>query len=215
MSVCARSSGRLIHSVMPSWLYLCFSLGFGRVSIIAFWCKVSLFFFITLCTLRKSFLQTPVYHDHQNGKCMSVSLSSINIPSYTDYTSIPFSACTMFSGSCFFPWVYEQQGWFSPPLHSFSRKIIFYLYFVPAVKNQACFVCLWKGLPWACCAKEFYGIIIPHKELPLTLRGFADIPPLLLLLTGWSSRWWGIIPLMTPIGYQSLGMPYSLHTVVP
>ena len=49
-SACARSSGRLIHSVMPSRLYLCFSSGFGRVFIIAFWCKVS-FFFLSLFVL--------------------------------------------------------------------------------------------------------------------------------------------------------------------
>lgn len=44
MSVCAQSSGRLIHPAMPSQLYLCFSSGFGRVFRIVFWCKVSLYF---------------------------------------------------------------------------------------------------------------------------------------------------------------------------
>lgn len=116
MSVCAWSSGRLIHSVMPSRLYLCFSLGFGRVFIIVFWCKISSFF-IALYTLRKLVLQTPVYHDHQKRKCMSASLSSVSIPNYIDYTSVPFSVRAMFCGSCYFPWIYGQHGWLSPYLH--------------------------------------------------------------------------------------------------
>lgn len=110
------------------------------------------------------------------------------------------------------PWVYEPWCWFSPPLHSLSCKCFFYLYIIPAVKNHACFFCLWLDVPWICpfcCARELCSKIIPHKELPLTMWGFAGILPLLLLLTSWSCRWRGVILFMTPVGYQSLEMPCS------
>lgn len=44
-----------------------------------------------------------------------------------------------------------------------------------------------SGSAWICpfcCAKEICSTIICHKELPLAVWGFADIPPLLLIPVG-------------------------------
>lgn len=79
-----------------------FPLGFGRVFIIVFWCKISSIF-IALHTLRKSVLQAPVYHDHQERKRRSASLSSISIPNYIDYTFIPFFSLCRVLWALLFP----------------------------------------------------------------------------------------------------------------
>lgn len=101
MSVCAQSSGRLIHHVMPSQLYLCFSSGFGRVFRIVFWCKVSLYFlslFVLwgnnfyrlqyIMTIRRESVWVYPYHS-------SVSLT-------IDYVSIPVQIAQYFEGPAFY-----------------------------------------------------------------------------------------------------------------
>lgn len=104
----------------------------------------SFIFFITLCTLRKSVLQTPVYHGHQNGKCMSVSLSSISIPNYIDYTSIAFQFAQRFVGPAFS--VQFVNCLADSLLLCIPFRVKEHFIFIPAVKNQACFVCLSMGL---------------------------------------------------------------------
>lgn len=91
----------------------------------------------------------------------------------------------MFCGSCFFPSVCELPGWFSPPLHFLSCKRAFYLY--TSSEESGLFCLLVNGSAWICpfcCAKELCSTIICHKELPLAVWGFADIPPLLLISVG-------------------------------
>lgn len=58
-------------------------------------------FFIIPCTSRKSVFQAPAYHDRQNGKWMSGSLSSISFPNYIDYTSLPFQFAQCYVGPAF------------------------------------------------------------------------------------------------------------------
>lgn len=102
MSVCAWSSGRLIHSVMPSRLYLCFSFRLWQ-SFHHCVLMQNFFYFFALHTLRKSVLQAPVYHDHQERKRRSASLSSISIPNYIDYTFIPFFSLCRVLWALLFP----------------------------------------------------------------------------------------------------------------